>query len=71
MNRVMMIMLKKKIINSKSKIIYYFNLNNVALSQKVSHFYCLFLLFNYIAQNLLTIIYSESTKKDSLLLKEY
>ncbi len=32
MSRVMIIMLKKKTINSKSKIIYYFNLNDVVLS---------------------------------------
>ncbi len=48
MSRMIMMMLKKKIINSKNRIIYYFNFNNVVLSQKVSHFYCLFLLFNYI-----------------------
>ncbi len=67
----MIMMLKKKIINSKNRIIYYFNLNNVVLSQKVSHFYYLFLLFNCIAQNLLTIVCSKSIKKDLLLLKKY
>ena len=50
MSKVMMIMLKKKTINSKNRIIYY--LNDVALSQKVSHFYCLIVLLNYITQNI-------------------
>ena len=38
MSRVMMIMLKKKIMNSKSKIICYFNLNDVMLNHKVNYF---------------------------------
>ncbi len=48
----MMMMLKKKIMNSKSKIICYFNLNDVILNQKVNYFYCLFLLLNCITQTL-------------------
>jgi len=44
----MMMMLKRKMINSKSKTICYLNLNDIMLSQKVSHFYYSFLLFNCI-----------------------